>query len=58
MKSTPAEFVVLMLAGSLVLGTMGLMAQNLFLAIPLAAMAPVGAWLLVAFQDRPPPRRF
>jgi len=50
LKSTPAEFVVLMLAGSLVLGTMGLMAQNLFMAILLAAMAPVGAWLLVAFR--------
>ncbi len=55
-KSSPAEFIVLVLAGSLALGTMGFMARNLLLALLLAAMAPVGAWLLVVIKDRPPPR--
>lgn len=50
LKSTPAEFIVLVLAGSLALGTTGLMAQNFLMAVLLAATAPVGARMFVAIR--------
>lgn len=50
LKSTPAEFTVVILAATLALGTTGLLAQNLLAAVLLATMAPAGAWTLLKIK--------
>ncbi len=48
LKTTPADFIVLLLVASLLLGVAGFVLQGLLLAMLLPVLGPVGAWILIA----------
>lgn len=47
LKSSPSEFIVIMLSAVLLLAAAGFVMQGLLAALLLAAMGPVGAWLFI-----------
>lgn len=50
MKSTPSEFLVMVLAASLLLTAVGVVMQGLLTGLLMALGGPLGAWLLVKFR--------
>ncbi|MHA7222054.1 type II secretion system F family protein [Arthrobacter sp. RHLT1-20] len=50
LASAPAEFAVMVLVASLLFGIAGFVAQGLLMALPLAAIGPVGARLLIVWR--------
>ncbi|QDY90416.1 type II secretion system protein F [Arthrobacter sp. UKPF54-2] len=51
LKVAPAEFTLLVLIGSFVLGTTGLLVGNPVMAVVLAALAPMGGWMLISVKS-------
>lgn len=51
LRYSPSEFIVLVLVAGLLLGLAGFVMQGFILALVLAALAPVGAWLLVSIKS-------